>query len=119
MSCFNNKIRYELNNPILYTHFVSYTTCGDVNLLAKYDLVEIVFPSNTTSTLQISILDCRTNTLVYDINGRPVLGTQINPNQPYSIVFSPSFGGYILEGFTAPASSEEETEIKSREVIKK
>lgn len=122
MSCCNRKTRVNLEYPIKYTNFVSYPThCKHLNILAYHNFAEIVFPSIITgATLQISILECTTNTLVYDINGKPVLATQIEPNRPYSIFFSPDFGGYVLVGFTIPTEAVNSAEARiSKEVIKK
>ena len=124
MSCCNRKTRVNLEYPIKYTNFVSYPThCKHLDILAYYNVAEVVFPSIITgTTLQISILDCTTNTLVYDINGKPVLATEVEPNRPYSVYFSPQYGGYVLEGFTVPTPPPEpdEANIKTlKEVVKK
>lgn len=125
--CHNRKTRVELEYPIKYKNFVSYPTCcKHLDILTYHNFAEIVFPSIVTgTTLQISVLDYTTNTLVYDINGEPVLATMIEPHRPYDIYFSPNYGGYVLGGFTVPDTSESGETIEtsvlkvSKEVIKK
>lgn len=127
MSCCTRKTRVILNYPHKYMNFVSYPThCKHLDILAYHSFAEIVFPSIITGTnLQISILDCTTNTLVYDVNGKPVLATMVEPHRPYSIYFCPVKGGYVLNGFTCPTPTptniiEEDSNSKlSKEVIKK
>lgn len=120
MSCCTRKTRVNLEYPIKYVNFVSYPThCKHLDVLAYHDFAEIVFPSIITgTTLQISILDCTTNTLVYDIHGKPVLATMVEPNRPYPVYFSPEFGGYVLEGFTVP-TVEPSTETEISKVVAK
>lgn len=125
MSCCNGghkKTRITLEYPVKYTNFVSYGThCKHLDVLAYHDFAEIVFPSIITGTnLQISVLDCTTNTLVYDINRKPVLATMVEPNRPYSIYFCPIAGGYVLAGFTCPTTTlEEMSVVESKGVSKK
>lgn len=92
----NEKIVYTLGKPIAYTNFVSYPTCRDVNVLAEHGMVKIVLPEILTNRLQLSVLDCSTNTLLYKPNGSPVLYTDVVANRPYSIYFSPLLGGYVI-----------------------
>lgn len=120
MSCCTRKTRVNLEHPIKYTNFISYPThCKHLNILAFHNFAEVVFPAIISdSKLQISILECTTNTLVYDINKKPVLATMVEIGRPYSIYFCPIAGGYILDGFTCPTVSETlEAEVKA--VIKK
>lgn len=122
--CRSGKTRVALEYPIKYTNFVSYPThCKHLDILAYHSFAEIVFPSIITgTTLQISVLDCTTNTLVYDINGKPVLATMVEPNRPYSIYFCPVRGGYVLDGFTCPttlSTLSEEIVVEAKGVNKK
>lgn len=124
--CTRGKTRVHLEYPINYLHFVSYPTfCRHLNILAYHGLAQIVFPSIITgATKQISILECTTNTLVYDENGAPVLATQVEPNRPYNIYFCENYGGYVLECFFVPQPEVDGEEVPSvmktnKEVVKK
>ena len=90
---------YILGNPRVTKNFVQYPTCSDVNVLAQRGLVRIVFREASTSTLQVSIADCRTNTLVYKEDGTPLLGNQVKINTPARIIFDAEVGGYIIYGY--------------------
>lgn len=99
------KSRYMLGHYRQTQNFVQYPTCKDVNLLAQFGLVDIIFPDvDTASSLQVSIIDCNTNTLVYNSNNTPLLANAVVANQPYSIIFTPSVGGYVITSPTTPAT---------------
>lgn len=105
MSCCKKGItKVELEFPIVYTNFVSYpTTCRRLGLLATHDFAEVVFPAQADvkgKKLPVSILECTTNTPVFDSNGKPVYPTDIEPNRPYGVYFCPVAGGYVLKGLT-------------------
>lgn len=92
-------VKYTLGNPRVEKNFVQYPTTSDVGVLARYGLVKIVFPSVTTSELQVSVIDCRSNTLIYKEDGTPLLGTEVKPNISSRICFCPRVGGYIIYGY--------------------
>lgn len=102
-NCTARKYRYTLGQPRVGTNFVMYPTCKDVNILAQYGMVEVIFPAVSTSSLQVSILDCNTNTLVYQSDGKPLTGTNVPVNTPITLSFSSQVGGYVATNF--PASS--------------
>ncbi|MGL5458152.1 MAG: hypothetical protein ACRDBY_00895 [Cetobacterium sp.] len=120
MSC-SGKIKVTLEHPIAYTNFLSYPVCGGkaINELACHRLAEVVFPSIvTTSTKQISVLGCDTNTLVFDVNGKPVLSSMLIANRPYPLHFCPILGGFVLTGFVCPTTVLTE-EVTVKEVSKR
>lgn len=120
MSCNTKKYRYTLGQPRVGTNFVMYPTCKDVNILAEYGLVEVIFPAISTSSLQVSILDCNTNTLVYQSNGQPLIGTSVPVNTPIFLCFDAQVGGYIATNI--PATSNTVFDLPTptvKEVVKK
>lgn len=123
--CTPRKYRYTLEQPRVGTNFVMYPTCKDVNILAQYGLVEVIFPAVSTSSLQVSILDCNTNTLVYQNNGKPLIGTDVPVNTPIYLCFDPQIGGYVTTNYpptTTPTGVSLVTlsEVPTaREVVKK
>lgn len=99
---------YLLGNPMTTKNFVQYPACSDVNLLAQRGLVKIVFREASTSELQVSIADCRTNTLVYKEDGTPLLGNQVKINTPSRIIFNAEVGGYVIYGYLPNETEEPE-----------
>lgn len=100
--CGVRNYRYALGYPIETKNFIEYPTCADVNTLAQYGLVDIIFTEIlSTSELQASILDCRTNTLLYKEDGEPLLACELIANKPTTICFDPSVGGYIVFGYVS------------------
>lgn len=101
------KSRYFLGKSRLTKNFVQYPTCKDVNILAQFGYVSVVFPDvQKDSKLQVSILDCNTNTLLYNKDCTPVLAASIVANQPYSIKFCPYVGGYVLTAPSCPVTGQ-------------
>lgn len=118
--CGNRGYRYKLGEPRVTTNFIEYPTCKDVNVLARYGLVEITFPSIVTDVrLQVSILDCNSNTLVYTEDGNPLISTEVVPNVPRKICFDPEIGGYVIEGYSCFKKKSSEPELLSATVSKK
>lgn len=112
MSCNKGKVTHVLDYPVAYLNFISYETCGDTKLLAKYGLVTVKFPAIiSTSRLQISILDCDSNIPVFDSIGKPVLATNIVVAKPYTIYFCPKFGGYVLKDFVCTNNAKASVDI--------
>lgn len=89
-------MRYILGKPILGKNFIEYPTCKDVNLLAQFGLVKVIFKEKIKERLQISILDCNTNTLMYKQDGEPFLSSDIVIGKPYRIIFKSCVGGYVV-----------------------
>lgn len=118
MSCCDGKTRVTLEYPIKYTHFVSYPThCKHLGILAYHNLVEVVFPSILTgTTLPVSILECTTNTPVYDSTGAPVLPSAVEPNRPYAIYFCPIQGGYVISNLTCTPDVDETVVVEQANV---
>lgn len=111
------KLRYMLGHFRQTQNFVQYPACKDVNILAQFGLVDIIFPDvDTTTNLQVSVVDCNTNTLVYKEDCTPFLANEVVTNIRYSIVFNPFVGGYVITSPSCPVKSQPAKDEKSEEV---
>lgn len=81
------------------------------------DWLGFIFPDvDTTTNLQVSVVDCNTNTLVYKEDCTPFLANEVVANIRYSIVFSPFVGGYVITSPSCPVQSQPAKDEKSEEV---
>lgn len=89
--------RYVLGRPTTTTTFIQYPACKDVNILAQFGLVDVIFTEvpTVTSPLQICIRDCNTNTFLYKEDSSAFLSSDLTVNTPYNLIFKPSLGGYL------------------------
>lgn len=95
-------ITYILGNPSERDYFIAYPACKDVNILAQFGLVNIVFPSILESESILTVLDCSSSSILFDNTGKPVKGENIVVNKPYHIIFDADFGGYRITNLTIP-----------------
>lgn len=106
-------MKYVLGKPMIGRNFVQYPACKDVNILAQFGLVRVIFRDIVEdSKFQVSIFDCNTNTLIYKQDGEPFYPSDVIINKPYRLIFRPYLGGYMIyDPYLSPSIKEKKVGV--------